>query len=70
MQLERKLKKGHMAYVSTYGKNVTFGILKNGDAEPLVGVFCTPEAYASKEAQLNTIAEIKTRADWQPFFQN
>lgn len=70
MQLERKLKNGYMAHVSCHGKNVIFGIAKNGDIDPLCSVFCTPVAYATKAAQQNTIAEIETRADWQPYFQN
>lgn len=69
MQLERKLKKGYMAHVSSHGKNVTFGIVKSGDIDPLCSVFCTPIAYETKEAQLRTIAEIEARRDWQKYFK-
>lgn len=69
MQLERKLKKGYMVHVSSWGNNVTLAINKQGDTEPLVSVFCTPKAYVTTEEQLRTIFEIETRQGWKQFFK-
>ncbi len=69
MQLERKLKKGYMAHVSSHGDNVTLAIEKYGSIDPLVSVYCTPQTYATKKAQLRTIAEIENRREWQQFFK-
>lgn len=69
MQLERKLKQGYMAHVSSHGNNVTLAIEKYGSIDPLISVFCTPKAYETKEAQQRTIAEIETHPSWQPYFK-
>lgn len=69
MQLERKLKNVYEAHVSIHGKNVTLEIRRCGFIDPLVSVFCTPQCYATKEAQQRTISEIETRKEWQQYFK-